>query len=142
MNDSSKVYVPDPDLELEEKLKKLRMVKNKSFEGDTSIFSPKLTDPKQNFYTGEQNDQRVSKYEQSVSVMSEHYKGVLEELGEDAERQGLVRTPERAAKAMLFFTKGYRESIAGEKINTSWPLSNVLFAPYRYIRSKSVWLFW
>ena len=118
MNDSSKVYVPDPDLELEDKLKKLTMVKNKSFEGDTSLFSPKLTGQKQKFYTGEQNvktDKSVSNCDQSLSVMSEHYRGVLEELGEDTERQGLVRTPERAAKAMMFFTKGYRESIAGEE---------------------------
>lgn len=111
MNDSSKSYLPDPDVELEEKLKKLTMVKSSSFEGDTSLFSPKLTEPKQNFQTGDQGE---SKYEQTVSVMSGHYKGVLQELGEDADRQGLVRTPERAAKAMLFFTKGYRESIAGE----------------------------
>lgn len=115
MNDSSKVYVPNPDLELEDKLKQLTMVKNKSFEDDTSLFSPKLTDQKQKNYTGEQNvknDKSVSKYDQSMSVMSEHYRGVLEELGEDTDRQGLVRTPERAAKAMMFFTKGYRESIA------------------------------
>ncbi len=33
-------------------------------------------------------------------------------LGEDPSREGLATTPERAASAMLFFTKGYEESVA------------------------------
>jgi len=36
---------------------------------------------------------------------------VLSNIGEDRGRQGLLRTPSRAAKAMLFFTKGYEETI-------------------------------
>ena len=35
--------------------------------------------------------------------------GMLKELGEDPGRDGLVRTPERVAKAMRFLTKGYEE---------------------------------
>lgn len=39
---------------------------------------------------------------------------VLANIGEDIGRQGLLKTPSRAAKAMLFFTKGYEETIEGE----------------------------
>lgn len=37
------------------------------------------------------------------------YKEVLSLLGEDPEREGLVKTPERVAKAMLALTRGYHE---------------------------------
>ena len=38
-----------------------------------------------------------------------HYKEVLSLLGEDAEREGLQRTPYRVAKAMQTLTRGYKE---------------------------------
>ncbi|XP_056894355.1 GTP cyclohydrolase 1-like [Takifugu flavidus] len=46
-----------------------------------------------------------------VSQMEKSYKNILTELGEDVNREGLLRTPLRAAKAMQFLTKGYNESI-------------------------------
>jgi GTP cyclohydrolase I len=42
-----------------------------------------------------------------VERIAEKYRSVLEELGEDPEREGLVKTPERAAKALQFLTHGY-----------------------------------
>jgi GTP cyclohydrolase I len=38
-----------------------------------------------------------------------HYREILRLLGEDPEREGLLKTPERVAKAMSFITKGYTE---------------------------------
>ncbi len=39
--------------------------------------------------------------------LSEHYEEILKELGEDPQREGLLKTPERVAKAMQFMTHGY-----------------------------------
>uniref|UniRef100_A0A3B4AR86 GTP cyclohydrolase 1 n=1 Tax=Periophthalmus magnuspinnatus TaxID=409849 RepID=A0A3B4AR86_9GOBI len=44
------------------------------------------------------------------------YTCILRELGEDVDRDGLLRTPLRAAKAMQFLTKGYHETIYGESL--------------------------
>ncbi len=38
-----------------------------------------------------------------------HYSEILKLLGEDPEREGLLKTPARVAKAMLFLNKGYQQ---------------------------------
>ena len=43
--------------------------------------------------------------------MKEQFKYILEAVGEDPSREGLRDTPERAARAMEYLTKGYRESL-------------------------------
>ena len=46
---------------------------------------------------------------QARAALATHYKEILGLLGEDASREGLLKTPERVAKAMQFLTKGYHE---------------------------------
>ncbi len=41
--------------------------------------------------------------------MAGYYTGIISEVGEDVSREGLVKTPVRAAKAMQYLLKGYRE---------------------------------
>jgi GTP cyclohydrolase I len=41
--------------------------------------------------------------------LKSRYSGIISELGEDVNREGLSMTPERAAKAMLFLTQGYKQ---------------------------------
>ena len=48
--------------------------------------------------------------ENNISLLASHYKSVIDLLGEDATREGLLDTPVRVAKAMKFLTKGYNEN--------------------------------
>ena len=43
--------------------------------------------------------------------MEESFRKIIEAVGEDPDREGLVKTPERAAKAFEFLTQGYRQNI-------------------------------
>ncbi|KAI0244852.1 hypothetical protein L0F63_000874 [Massospora cicadina] len=54
--------------------------------------------------TEEDKEARVAKLSSAVHT-------ILECLGEDPDREGLLRTPQRYAKAMLFFTKGYEQNL-------------------------------
>ena len=47
--------------------------------------------------------------EANLQAMIQSYQTILERLGEDVNREGLLKTPERAGKAMRFLTKGYEE---------------------------------
>ena len=42
-----------------------------------------------------------------IKKLSEHYVSIIEELGEDLSRDGLVKTPERVAKSLQFLLHGY-----------------------------------
>nr|XP_060610396.1 GTP cyclohydrolase 1-like [Anolis sagrei ordinatus] len=60
----------------------------------------------------EQEGEEEEEQQALLPALEAAYCRILRGLGENPERQGLQLTPRRAAKAMQFFTKGYRESVA------------------------------
>lgn len=46
-----------------------------------------------------------------IDSLSESYRDVIKAIGEDPEREGLLDTPKRAAKALEFLTSGYRQDL-------------------------------
>jgi len=46
--------------------------------------------------------------EDTTEEIKEHYSSIISALGEDVSREGLLKTPERASKAMQFLTQGYQ----------------------------------
>ena len=49
---------------------------------------------------------------QVTDDVKKRYEKIIEDLGEDTKRDGLVKTPERASKAMQFLTQGYGQDAA------------------------------
>lgn len=70
-------------------------------------------------------DSRYKKIEEyddeSIAVLTNHYADIIKHLGEDPSREGLLKTPERIAKAMQFLTHGY-------DLNPTELLKEALFA--------------
>jgi GTP cyclohydrolase I len=63
-----------------------------------------------NGFTEEEHDGyiKIDRYnEEKISEIAELYRKVLGTIGEDPNREGLLKTPERAAKAIQFLTHGY-----------------------------------
>ena len=50
-----------------------------------------------------------TEFREGLDELAVHYKEVLKLLGEDPEREGLVKTPMRVAKAMQVLTRGYQQ---------------------------------
>lgn len=51
---------------------------------------------------------KIDRYnEGKITAVAEHYKDILGQLGENPEREGLIKTPERVAKALQYLTHGY-----------------------------------
>lgn len=65
----------------------------------------------------QKNDESLVSEKDIKERLTSSYKDILEELGENPKREGLLKTPERAAKALMFFTKGYREKMSGKCVS-------------------------
>lgn len=62
---------------------------------------------------------KIEHYDEATTkILEEQYKMVLETLGEDPSREGLLKTPHRVAKAMQFLTQGYDQD-AVEILNSA-----------------------
>lgn len=62
---------------------------------------------------------KIDRYNQErIDSLKGNYHNVLKQIGEDAQREGLLKTPERVAKAMLYLTHGY-ELNAEEILNSA-----------------------
>jgi len=65
---------------------------------------------------------KIDQYNESkIDELSKHYSSIISNLGEDIEREGLKKTPERVAKAMQFLTHGY-------ELNPAEILRSAMFA--------------
>lgn len=54
------------------------------------------------------NYEKTEQYDtETTDILATNYRNIIENLGEDPNREGLEKTPERVAKAMQFLTHGY-----------------------------------
>ena len=51
----------------------------------------------------------ISFDQEKTLLLAEKYKEILDILGENSDREGLLKTPQRVAKAMQFFMQGYEQ---------------------------------
>lgn len=61
-------------------------------------------------FTEEENEGyvKIDRYNQGrIDSIASHYKDIISQLGENPAREGLLKTPERVAKALQFLTHGY-----------------------------------
>lgn len=56
------------------------------------------------------NNQPVSFDSEKSAKIAEHYQQIIQLLGEDVNREGLIKTPERVSKAMQFLMQGYEQN--------------------------------
>ena len=56
---------------------------------------------------------KIDQYDQDTTdLLKIRYNDILNGIGEDIEREGLLKTPERASKAIQFLTQGYEQDAA------------------------------
>ncbi|KAH9204605.1 hypothetical protein DL95DRAFT_430317 [Leptodontidium sp. 2 PMI_412] len=91
----------------------------KASQGTSSVQSPDTQQPTIEFDglswrsrgTLQRKESTEKEKEEQLVKLSDAVKTILECVGENPDREGLHNTPERFAKAMLFFTKGYDENL-------------------------------
>ena len=69
----------------------------------------------------------------NLEELKSHYRSIITLLGEDAEREGLLKTPERVAKAMLSLTKGLWIDCHWHSSYSRRVLANCFLHHYQYL---------
>ncbi len=69
----------------------------------------------QGIYVTWKDKEEQKEAEGALSKVEEAFSSIIGSLGDgDPEREGLKKTPKRAAKALLYFTKGYEEDLKSQ----------------------------
>lgn len=76
----------------------------------SNLAEPVSSRPDRNTHNGKQPHLHPSS-PSSTEVMAEAVRQILDAVGEDPEREGLLKTPKRVAEAMQFLTQGYNQSL-------------------------------
>ncbi|XP_076443033.1 GTP cyclohydrolase 1-like [Babylonia areolata] len=108
----------DEDARLEDKLQRMALAKKTRGQSVSKLSEAHDEETEQSTYSVQNGILKKANISRNPSTeaalvedMAKHYSVILRDLGENTHRQGLLKTPERAAKALMFFTKGYQESI-------------------------------
>jgi GTP cyclohydrolase I len=59
-----------------------------------------------------------------IEQIQSHYAAIIEGLGEDLQREGLIKTPERAAKAIAYLCRGYDQDLQSVLNDAIFPSNN------------------
>lgn len=76
----------------------------------TEVYNNVATRPDRNTHNGQEAEIHLSQ-EENKQQMMDSVRIMLESVGEDPEREGLLKTPKRVAEAMQFLTQGYSQSL-------------------------------